>query len=84
MARRNRAWRRFRRCCGRVCAGSGLNFLMRMPLRRTGASAFYAEALAGRMATQEVWSQEQIHHQLGVTRGSLRSKGPERTSRFSR
>ena len=46
--------------------------------------SLYAEALAGRMATQEVWSQEQIHHQLGVTRGSLRSKGPERTSRFSR
>lgn len=40
--------------------------------------------MAGRMATQEVWSQEQIHHQLGVTRGSLRSKGPESTSRFSR
>ena len=38
--------------------------------------SLYAEALAGRMATQEVWSQEQIHHQLGVTRGSLRSKGP--------
>ena len=37
-----------------------------------------------RKATQDVWSQEQIHHQLGVTRGSLRSKGPERTSRFSR
>jgi putative protease len=46
--------------------------------------SLYAEALAGRMATQDVWSQEQIHHQLGVTRGSLRSKGPERTSLFSR
>ena len=46
--------------------------------------SLYAEALAGRMATQDVWSQERIHHQLGVTRGSLRSRGPERTSRFSR
>ena len=46
--------------------------------------SLYAEALAGRIATQEVWSQERIHHQLGVTRGSLRSKGPELTSRFSR
>ena len=34
--------------------------------------SLYAEALVGRMATQEVWSQEQIHHQLGVTRGSLK------------
>ena len=49
--------------------------------RRVG---LYAEALAGRMATQDVWSQERIHHQLGVTRGSLRIKGPERTSRISR
>ena len=46
--------------------------------------SLYAEAMAGRMATQDVWSQERIHHQLGVTRGSLRIKGPERTSRFSR
>ena len=42
------------------------------------------DRLAGRMATMDIWSQERIHHQLGVTRGSLRSKGPERTSRFSR
>jgi putative protease len=46
--------------------------------------SLYSEAMAGRMATQDVWSQERIHHQLGVTRGSLRIKGPERTSRFSR
>ena len=46
--------------------------------------SLYADALVGRMASQDVWSEERIHHQLGVTRGSLRIKGPERTSRFSR
>jgi putative protease len=44
----------------------------------------YADALLGRRALRDVWSQEQIHHQLGVTRGSLRVKGPERTSQISR
>ena len=44
----------------------------------------YADALLGRCASRDVWSQEQIHHQLGVTRGSLRVKGPERTSQISR
>jgi len=44
----------------------------------------YADALAGRLASREVWKQERIHHQLGVTRGSLRVKGPERTSQISR
>jgi putative protease len=44
----------------------------------------YADALLGRRASRDVWSQEQIHHQLGVTRGSLRVKGPERTSQISR
>ena len=46
--------------------------------------SLYADALLGRCASREVWSQEQIHHQLGVTRGSLRVKGPERTSQISR
>ncbi len=44
----------------------------------------YADALLGHCASLEVWSQERIHHQLGVTRGSLRVKGPERTSKISR
>ena len=44
----------------------------------------YADALLGRRASGEVWSQERVHHQLGVTRGSLRVKGPERTSQISR
>ena len=32
----------------------------------------YADALLGRRASREVWSQERVHHQLGVTRGSLK------------
>ena len=44
----------------------------------------YADALAGRLASRDVWKQELIDHQLGVTRGSLRVRGPERTSRISR
>ena len=44
----------------------------------------YAEALAGLMATRDVWSQERIHHQLCVTRGSLKvttwRKEPNRAS----
>ena len=44
----------------------------------------YADALAGRLASRDVWKQERIDHQLGVTRGSLRVQGPERTSRISR
>ena len=44
----------------------------------------YADALAGRLASREVWRQERIHHQLGVTRGNLLVKGPERTSQISR
>jgi putative protease len=43
----------------------------------------YSDALDGRLRSQEVWRQERVHHQLGVTRGSLRVKGPERTSRIS-
>ena len=43
----------------------------------------YADALAGRLCSQEVWRQERVHHQLGVTRGSLGVKGPERTSQIS-
>ena len=44
----------------------------------------YSDALAGRLPSREVWKREQISHQLGVTRGSMRVKGPERTSRISR
>ena len=44
----------------------------------------YADALAGRLASKDVWRQERIHDQLGVTRGSLLVKGPEKTSRISR
>ena len=44
----------------------------------------YADALAGRLPSAQVWKQERINHQLGVTRGSLRVKGPERTSQISR
>ena len=44
----------------------------------------YADALAGDLPSREVWSQERIEHRLGVTRGSLRVKGPERTSQISR
>ena len=44
----------------------------------------YADALLGRCASREVWSQEQIHHQLDVTRGSLRVNGPESNSQISR
>jgi putative protease len=44
----------------------------------------YADALAGRIASKDVWRQERIHDQLGVTRGSLLVKGPEKTSRVSR
>ena len=32
----------------------------------------YADALAGRLASKDVWRQERIHDQLGVTRGSLK------------
>ena len=44
----------------------------------------YADALAGRLPSAQVWNQEKINHQLGVTRGSLLVKGPERTSQISR
>ena len=44
----------------------------------------YLDALAGRLPSEQVWKQERINHQLGVTRGSLRVKGPERTSQISR
>ena len=44
----------------------------------------YADALLGRLPSAQVWKQESINHQLGVTRGSLRVKGPERTSQISR
>ena len=44
----------------------------------------YGDVLAGRLPSREVWKREQINHQLGVTRGSMRVKGSERTSRISR
>ena len=44
----------------------------------------YVDALQGRRPSDDVWRQESINHQLGVTRGSLRVRGPERTSQFSR
>ena len=42
----------------------------------------YAQALEGSIPSADVWRREQIDHRLGVTRGSLRSVGPERTSRI--
>lgn len=44
----------------------------------------YADALSGQLPPRQVWQQERINHQLGVTRGSLRENGPERTSQISR
>ena len=42
----------------------------------------YAKALEGSIPSSDVWRRERIDHRLGVTRGSLRSDGPERTSRI--
>ena len=42
----------------------------------------YAKALEGSIPSADVWRREQIDHRLGVTRGSLRADGPERTSRI--
>ncbi|MEB3159048.1 MAG: DUF3656 domain-containing protein [Synechococcus sp.] len=42
----------------------------------------YAQALEGSIPSADVWRREQIDHRLGVTRGSLRTAGPERTSRI--
>ena len=44
--------------------------------------ALYAQALDGTIASSDVWRRERIDHRLGVTRGSLRADGPERTSRI--
>lgn len=44
----------------------------------------YADALSGRLPSRDVWRQEKIDHQLGVTRGSLSVRGPERTSQMNR
>ena len=63
---------------------------VRLELLDEGAEAtrrrvlLYADALAGRLASRDVWKRERIDHQLGVTRGSLRVGGPERTSQISR
>ena len=63
---------------------------VRLELLDEGAEAtrrrvlLYADALAGRLASRDVWKRERIDHQLGVTRGSLRVQGPERTSQISR
>ena len=63
---------------------------VRLELLDEGAEAtrrrvlMYADALAGRLASRDVWKRERIDHQLGVTRGSLRVRGPERTSQISR
>ncbi len=50
-------------------------------VRRVG---LYADALSGRLPSRDVWRQERIDHQLGVTRGSLSVRGPERTSQMHR
>ena len=42
----------------------------------------YAQALDGSIPSADVWRRERIDHRLGVTRGSLRADGPERTSRI--
>lgn len=42
----------------------------------------YAQALEGSIPSADVWRRERIDHRLGVTRGSLRADGPERTSRI--
>ena len=42
----------------------------------------YAQALNGSIPSADVWRRERIDHRLGVTRGSLRADGPERTSRI--
>ena len=44
----------------------------------------YGDVLAGRLPSREVWTREQINHQLGVTRVIMRVKGSELTSRISR
>ncbi|MGC6482404.1 MAG: DUF3656 domain-containing U32 family peptidase [Synechococcus sp.] len=44
--------------------------------------SLYAKALEGSIPSADVWRREQIDHRLGVTRGSLRSARPERTSRI--
>ena len=67
---------------------AGVRHLRVELLDETGAETqrrlqLYADALAGRLRSQEVWRQERVHHQLGVTRGSLGVKGPERTSQIS-
>ena len=42
----------------------------------------YGKALEGSIPSAAVWKRERIDQRLGVTRGSLRSDGPERTSRI--
>jgi len=42
----------------------------------------YLQALQGQIPSADVWRRERIDHRLGVTRGSLRAEGAERTSRL--
>ena len=42
----------------------------------------YGQALEGSIPSAAVWKRERIDQRLGVTRGSLRADGPERTSRM--
>jgi putative protease len=42
----------------------------------------YGQALEGSIPSEAVWKRERIDQRLGVTRGSLRADGPERTSRI--
>ncbi len=42
----------------------------------------YGQALEGSIPSAAVWKRESIDQRLGVTRGSLRVDGPERTSRI--
>ena len=42
----------------------------------------YGQALEGSIPSAAVWKRERIDQRLGVTRGTLRADGPERTSRI--
>ena len=59
-----------------------LELLEEDPVATQRRVQLYAQALEGSIPSADVWRREQIDHRLGVTRGSLRSAGPERTSRI--
>ena len=59
-----------------------LELLDEDPIATQRRVQLYAQALDGSIPSADVWRREQIDHRLGVTRGSLRSVGPERTSRI--